>query len=88
MADTPTTQQLKSEIASARADLHQDLSMLDHQIHADLPAQIQSAAPLLATGAAALGLMVGLGGTKALKRLVVIGVPLAAAAIYLQRRRT
>lgn len=87
MADTNGTEQLKEEIRRARADLRNDVAELDHHLHVDVPATISDEAPLIAAGAAAVGLLIGLGGTKALKGLVVAGAAAGAAFVLLKKRQ-
>jgi hypothetical protein len=86
MAETPSTEEVKEQIRSARADLRNDIAALDHQVHVDIPARVADNAAILTAGGAALGALIGFGGRKAIKGLIAIGAAAAAGSVLLKRR--
>ena len=80
------SEQLRSQIRVAREDILDDLDELDRRLHHELPERVRDNALLFAVTAAAGGLILGLGGTKAIKVLLGFGVPFAVAAYLIKGR--
>ncbi|HUP45177.1 MAG TPA: hypothetical protein VM779_06660 [Thermoanaerobaculia bacterium] len=79
------THEARNRVRAARADVHADLVELDDKLHHDVAQKIRNRALLIAGGAAALGVILGVGGAKGVRLLLAIGIPAAAVAVYLRR---
>lgn len=85
MTETTTTDDIKRELRDARASLHDDFAELDHHLHVDVPETISDKAPIIAAGAAVLGVLLGYSGKKTIKALGVAGIAAGAAFVLLRR---
>ncbi len=78
----------ENRVRAARTKVEQDIEALDSEIRADraaAKARLRSNAIVIVSGAAAVGLLVGFGGKKAVK--VLLGAGLAAGAMVLCTRK-
>lgn len=80
---------LQHEIAKARADVRADFEALGRELGRDerqAKARIHEYGPYLVAGAAGLGLLLGIGGAKWIKRLLVVGALGGAAALIAKKQ--
>lgn len=78
------------EIVAARRDVQQDIEALGSALRGDqrlLKNRLRANAPAVVGGAAALGLIIGFGGKKAIKLLLGAGVVATGLAIYAKTKR-
>ncbi len=79
----------ESRVRAARMKVERDIEALDDEFRADraaVKAKLRGNAIVLVGGAAAVGLLAGFGGKKAVK--ILLGAGLAAgAAVFLARKR-
>jgi hypothetical protein len=90
MPEQADPRDVEREVSNARAAVQRDIAELDATVHAEreaAKARVQDNAAAIAGGAAALGLLIGLGGKKALKALLAVGVPAAAAYFYVRQQQ-
>jgi len=80
---------LEHEIASARENVRADFEALGRELGRDerqAKARIHEYGPILVAGAGGLGLLIGLGGPKWIKRVLVVGAIGGAAAAIIKNR--
>ncbi len=78
----------EKEVNAARRDVEADIAALGSTLREDeriAKSRARSSAPALVGGAAAIGLLVGFGGSKALKILIGLGIIAATIAVYARR---
>ncbi|HSP34470.1 MAG TPA: hypothetical protein VLU46_09150 [Thermoanaerobaculia bacterium] len=79
---------LEHEVAKARADVRADFEALGREFGRDerqAKARLREYGPLLIAGAAGLGLLLGFGGPKWIKRVLIGGAVAGAAAFFIRR---
>jgi len=81
MTDISEPIQIEREIKTARANVERDIA----RIAAAVDRESSNKAVALTTAAAALGLIVGFGGVKAIKILLLLGAAGGAAAVLARK---
>ncbi|HEX8170631.1 MAG TPA: hypothetical protein VF824_08835 [Thermoanaerobaculia bacterium] len=86
---TSDIQATERNAEAARRRVQADIAALGNQVRADRDAaksRVQDNAAAIAGGAAALGIVIGAGGRKAVQALVGLGMVGAAAYFYMRSR--
>lgn len=90
MADATKMHQIERDILAARASVEADIAALDERMRADkraLEERMRAQAATIIAGGAALGVLAGVGGARAFKLLLMIGIPVLGAALYARQRQ-
>ena len=80
MTTTNDRRDIERDIAKTRERIHDDLAALEEAMHPDFPV------PAIVGSAAALGLLVGLGGKRGIKSAFAVSAIVAAGAMMMKRR--
>jgi len=89
MPENRESSRIEQEVAGARKNVQADIAALGDHVRADSAAvksRVQDSAVAITGGAAALGVLMGVGGKKAIKALLAFGIPAAAAFFYVRQR--
>lgn len=89
MENTADTRAIEREVSDARRKLESDIAELDARVRGERAAvrsRVEDNALPLAGGAAAVGLLLGLGGKGAVRTLLAFGIPAAAAYLLVKQQ--
>jgi hypothetical protein len=91
MAENPDLHRAEHEADAARSRVLSDIEALGERARDDraaIQSRTQDSAAAIAGGAAALGLLIGLGGKKAVRALVGVGLAAGAVFYYVRQQQS
>ena len=89
MAETDQKDHIQRAIVRARDGVGERIDELDRHLRTSLDPKILASnyAPAIVAGGAALGVIVGFGMPKIMRRLITWGVPIAVLAVTIKKAR-